>query len=79
MSDAKTDTIIHNLVPKHELMTAEEKAELISKLPLLSIPKIHLDDPALKLFNLDASIGDIIRIRRNDSTGKNLYYRLVIK
>ncbi len=43
------------------------------------MPKIHISDPALKIFNLELAVGDIIKISREDATGKNSYYRFVIK
>lgn len=79
MSLEKTDIIRHNLVPKHELLSGSEKEQLLAKVPMTSMPKIHASDPALKLFGIEAAVGDIVRISREDATGKNAYYRLVIK
>jgi len=80
LSDAKAhEKILHQLVPKHELLGAQEKSELLSKTSISSIPKIHVNDQAIKLFGLEPSLGDIIKISREDVTGKNTYYRVVIK
>ncbi|HQT44872.1 MAG TPA: DNA-directed RNA polymerase subunit RpoH/Rpb5 C-terminal domain-containing protein [Candidatus Micrarchaeota archaeon] len=75
----KNDIIRHNLVPKHEILLPAEKDELLARIPMASMPKIHISDPGLKLFGIEASSGDIVKISREDATGKNTYYRLVIK
>ena len=67
------------LVPKHELLTAEEAEDILKKYGVTraEMPKIREDDPAIK--NLDAKRGDIIKISRiNPKVGKTLYYRVVI-
>lgn len=72
---------MHNLVPKHELMTAQEKDKLFAELHTVqaNIPKIRNDDPALKLFNIAAAAGDVIKITRKESTGTTPYYRQVVE
>lgn len=67
------------MVPKHEIVSGSEREQLLAKVPMTSMPKIHASDPALKLFGLEPTVGDIVKISREDATGKNAYYRLVIK
>ena len=77
---SEIDITKHYLVPKHELLTEEEKQELLKKynIRLLDLPKIKLSDPAIK--NLGAKPGDIVRIIRNSPTaGESIYYRVVVE
>jgi DNA-directed RNA polymerase subunit H len=70
----------HVLVPKHEILTAAEKKELLKryKIKKENLPKISAKDVVAQ--NMDAKPGDILRIIRNSQTaGKSLYYRLVVK
>jgi len=68
-----------NLVPKHETLNDEEKAELLKKLniKLRQLPRMKSDDAALKTLN--AKRGDVVRItRRSQIAGEYFYYRVVI-
>ena len=84
MSGAKgglitVDISLHDLVPKHEILTKLDKKELLEKLGITDkeLPKIQLTDPALQ--NMDAKIGDVIRItRKSQTSGYSLYYRIVV-
>ncbi len=72
-------TLVHDLVPKHELLTAEEADSLIEKFNIsrAQLPNILLSDPAIK--GLDAKVGDVIKITRsNQVTGTGRAYRIVI-
>lgn len=72
-------TLVHELVPKHEILSAEEADLLIEKFNISTsqLPNILLSDPALK--GLDAKEGDVIRITRNNPvTGTGRAYRTVI-
>ncbi|MEM2963592.1 MAG: DNA-directed RNA polymerase subunit RpoH/Rpb5 C-terminal domain-containing protein [Candidatus Anstonellales archaeon] len=75
----KDPPIMHNLVPQHELLNAEEKEKLFLQLHCGpgNLPKIKKDDPALKLFGISASVGDVVRITRKEPTGVTFYYRVV--
>ena len=69
----------HEFVPKHEAMAPEDAENILRtyKVSRDELPKIKIDDPAIK--SLEASVGDIIKITRNSPTaGKSLYYRVVI-
>lgn len=67
------------LVPKHELLNAEEKAELLKKLSITikQLPRIKSDDPSIKIHNMKR--GDVVRItRRSQVAGEYYYYRVVV-
>jgi DNA-directed RNA polymerase subunit H len=73
------DIFQSNLVPKHEILGGEEKAELLKNLNVSSkqLPRIKDDDPIVKV--LDAKKGDVIKVTRKSlSAGEYLYYRLVV-
>ena len=67
------------LVPKHEIMTEDEKAAFLKQynISLKQLPRIRHDDPAVK--ELAAKKGDIIMVTRNDpEVGEYPYYRVVV-
>jgi len=73
------DIFQSSLVPKHELLNDEEKAELMKKLniKLKQLPRIRRNDMAAKILN--AKRGDIIRItRKSPVAGEYYYYRVVV-
>jgi DNA-directed RNA polymerase subunit H (RpoH/RPB5) len=70
----------HVLTSKHEIVCNIDEKERVKNLDLNEIitqlPKISICDP--QIIWLGARIGDIIRIHRtSNSTGRQLYYRLV--
>jgi len=70
----------NTLVPKHEVLAPEEAEKLLETYNVTHelLPKIKLSDPAIK--GLNAKVGDIIKITRNEpKIGKNFYYRVVVK
>jgi len=74
------DIFEHALVPKHEILTAEEREALLSnyKVKPYQIPQITSTDPAVKA--IGAKPGDILRIIRKSSTaGEHVTYRYVIE
>jgi DNA-directed RNA polymerase subunit H len=69
----------HILVPKHELLSEEEKEEVLKLLGVKpeQLPKIRVDDPIAK--EIGAKVGDIIRIIRESPTaGVSIAYRYVV-
>lgn len=69
----------HKLVPKHRILTKEEKEELLKRygVKLKQLPRITMNDPAV--LAIDAKPRDIIEITRKSSTaGETKYYRLVV-
>ncbi len=71
-------TLNHVLVPKHEILTAEDKESLLQKLETTEkqLPFIFSEDPAIA--ELKPKQGDVIKITRESPTaGISTYYRLV--
>ncbi|ADI32751.1 DNA-directed RNA polymerase subunit H [Staphylothermus hellenicus] len=79
MSRKKPNILEHELVPKHEVLSVREAAELLRKLKIkpAQLPWISIDDPVVKA--IGAKPGDIIRIIRKSSTaGETIAYRYVV-
>ena len=74
------DILQHVLVPKHEVLSKEEKKKLLENfnVGIEKLPKIYDTDPVFK--HIKAKIGDVIRITRESPTaGKAIYYRAVVE
>jgi DNA-directed RNA polymerase subunit H len=74
------DLFQHKLVPKHEILTQEERERLLAeyKVHPYQLPQIKASDPAVKV--IDARPGDIIRVIRKSSTsGEHIAYRYVVE
>lgn len=70
----------HELVPKHEILTPEEREQLLAqyKVQPYQLPQIKASDPAVKI--VGAKPGDILRIIRKSSTaGEHSAYRYVVE
>jgi len=68
----------HVFVPKHVLLNEKEVQELLTRYNISpqQMPTISAKDPALD--ELNARVGDIIKIIRNSQTqGKSFFYRVV--
>ena len=63
--------ITHRLVPKHILLTEEEKIKMIEKFGKTKLPQIKFHDPISRYFN--CQVGDIFKIFRKNE----MYYRIV--
>ena len=76
----KRDTaIVHFLVPKHEIVTPDERQQLMLQFGITekNLAMILPSDPAIA--HLQAKVNDIIKITRDDPViGKYIFYRLVI-
>lgn len=78
------DKTEHILVPKHELLSQEERAEFLEKYNLtgqtsktLHIPKILSSDPISRYYGLKT--GDIVKISRlSETSGIYVNYRVVV-
>ena len=73
------DILKHQMVPKHEILSAKEKKEVLEEfgVSLKQLPRIKSDDPVAKA--IGAKAGDILRISRKSPTaGNTVYYRAVI-
>lgn len=74
------DLFEHKLVPKHEILTREEREQLLAeyKVHPYQLPQIKASDPAVKV--IDARPGDVLRVIRKSSTsGEHLAYRYVVE
>jgi DNA-directed RNA polymerase subunit H (RpoH/RPB5) len=73
------DIFQSELVPKHDIMSEDEKSHFLSELNITTkqLPKISQDDPIVK--RLNAKKGDVIKVSRNDpNVGEYNYYRVVV-
>lgn len=69
----------HSLVPKHERLLKENAQKLLNQFGLDydKLPRISLEDAMCK--ELNAEVGDIIRItRKSPVAGETIYYRRVV-
>ncbi|MHA1651436.1 MAG: DNA-directed RNA polymerase subunit H [Candidatus Helarchaeota archaeon] len=74
------DILEHEYVPKHEILSEEEKESLLKKLkvPPSALPIIFTTDPVVRV--IGAKPGDILKITRKSRTaGETIVYRLVVK
>jgi DNA-directed RNA polymerase subunit H (RpoH/RPB5) len=64
-------------MPKHEIITGEEKEEILSKFNETELARIFLTDMMARYYG--AKFGDIFKITRPSFTaGKNIFYRRVV-
>lgn len=69
----------HHLVPKHERLNKEEAHALLAQFGLDydKLPQISIED--VMCVELQAEVGDVIRITRNSPVaGETIYYRRVV-
>lgn len=73
------DVLTHMLVPEMKVLSDGEKTKVLNKYGIdeTQLPKILLSDPAAAA--LKAEAGNLIKIQRNDGTGKYTTYRIVIE
>lgn len=74
------DIFDHELVPKHEILSPDEREKLLGeyKVQPYQLPRIRTSDPAVKA--IGARAGDIVKIiRKSDTAGKYLAYRYVVE
>lgn len=76
---AVTTRLEHFLVPKHELVPADEEKKILEKYDVTKeqLPRIRSDDPAIRDLTT-VKKGDLIRILRKDDHTENTYYRVVV-
>lgn len=73
------DIFEHVLVPKHEILTPEEREKVLNQYRIkpYQLPQIKASDPAVKA--IGAKPGDIIRIiRKSPTAGEHIAYRYVV-
>jgi DNA-directed RNA polymerase subunit H len=77
----KIDVLLHELVPKHYLLTKEESQNLLEKyrINISDLPQMFEKDPVS--IAIGAKEGDIVKIvRESHTTVKNIkYYRYIKK
>lgn len=74
------DLFEHKLVPRHEILTEEEKEQLLVnyKVHAYQLPQISSLDPCVKA--IGAKPGDILRvIRKSPTAGEHTSYRYVVE
>ena len=77
----KIDVLLHELVPKHKLLTKKETLDLLEKyqISIIDLPQILEKDPVA--IAIGAKEGDVVKIIRDSSTTVKTinYYRYVKK
>jgi DNA-directed RNA polymerases I, II, and III subunit RPABC1 len=73
------DVLSHDFVPEMKVLADAEKTKLLHKYGIdqTQLPKILSTDPSA--LALKAVAGDVIKIDRDDGTGKYISYRVVIE
>ncbi|MBS7606625.1 DNA-directed RNA polymerase subunit H [Candidatus Bathyarchaeota archaeon] len=70
----------HYLVPKHEVLSPEERKVVLEKYRIepYKLPRIKTSDPIIRV--IGAKPGDIVKItRRSPTAGESVYYRYVVE
>jgi DNA-directed RNA polymerase subunit H len=78
--ESKFNILEHELVPKHEILSEEEKQEVLKRLGVKpeELPLLLVTDPVARA--IGAKPGDVVRIIRESPTaGKAIAYRLVVE
>jgi len=72
------DVLAHSLVPKMEIIKEDAVNRILEKYGInkQQLPRFRYNDPAVKI--LEAKPGDVIKIDREDATGKYHVYRVVV-
>jgi DNA-directed RNA polymerase I, II, and III subunit RPABC1 len=71
--------IEHELIPKHELLTEDEKKEFLKSYQCKkkNLMRMYLSDPVARYYKME--VGDIVRIMRpSETSGYSLNYRIII-
>jgi DNA-directed RNA polymerase subunit H len=71
------DLLEHEYIPKHIILTEEEKIKLSEKYDCENLSHILISDPGIQ--DLEVKVGDVVKIKRyNEKVGDVFYYRLVV-
>ncbi|MFH0737859.1 MAG: DNA-directed RNA polymerase subunit RpoH/Rpb5 C-terminal domain-containing protein [Candidatus Micrarchaeota archaeon] len=73
------DVLSHFLVSDMKILSGGERSKLLAKFGISDeqLPRMCFKDPAV--FALKAAVGDIVKIERDDGTGKYTTYRVVVE
>jgi len=85
----KFNVLQHKLVPEHRVLSEKEAEEILKALNVTKdqLPKIRLDDPAMKVLQAERRTkrepevkeGDVVKITRvSETAGVSEAYRLAI-
>ncbi len=69
----------HEFVPVHKTMSADKVEEVLARLGIKAsnLPKILKSDP--QAVKLQAQVGDVLEIERDDFGNKYMHYRQVVE
>uniref|UniRef100_A0A6C0D9W4 RNA polymerase subunit H/Rpb5 C-terminal domain-containing protein n=1 Tax=viral metagenome TaxID=1070528 RepID=A0A6C0D9W4_9ZZZZ len=70
------DIPLKAIIPSHQLLSPEEKEEVLSKFPENELSKIFDTEMMSRYYN--AKVGDIFKIVRASKSGNSIFYRRVI-
>jgi DNA-directed RNA polymerase subunit H len=76
----ETKVTDHKLVPTHEVVSEEEKKQILAKYNATEeqFPFLFSTDPVVK--EIEAKPGDMVKITRvSDTAGESFYYRYVVE
>ena len=74
------DIFEHDLVPRHRIVSQEEKEALLKKYYVSEkqLPRISITDPAV--LTIGGKLRDVVEItRKSPTSGEAKYYRIVVK
>ena len=73
------DVLSHKLVPEMKLISDAEKSKFLAKYGITEdqLPRMSIKDPVAMA--MKAVPGNILRIERDDGTGKYTTYRIVVE
>jgi DNA-directed RNA polymerase subunit H len=76
----ETRVMDHELVPKHDVLSDDEKKDILTRFNATEeqFPFLFSSDPVVR--ELKAKPGDMVRItRKSDTAGETTYYRFVVE